>query len=169
LIMGRREISDPSDTSTVGGRSVARQSSAGSVPLLIGRLSSYPIERERRVERPDAGLVPLASALLQCRLKLDRAIGRDLSIDSVWSILLFVYVRQADSSGVDVASLSNLPTIAPGTVLLRWTMTLVSDGILELAEDSVRDAGPVVRLSSDALHNMDDWLRAAKAELARLV
>jgi hypothetical protein len=168
LIMARQGISNTSDTSTVVGRLADGQSNSRSATALIGRLLNYPVVHDR-TERPDAELVPLASALLQCRLTLDLAVGPDLSLDPVWSLLLFVYVRQANGPGVDVASLSNLPAIAPGTVLLRWTIKLINDGILELAQVSLRDAEPVVRLSSDALHNMDDWLRGARAELGRLV
>lgn len=168
-MMARPVISNMSGSSIGRGQSVDGESNSRSATLLISRLLNYPINRERGAEKSDAELVPLASALLQCRLTWDRAVGLDLSLDPVWSILLLIYARQANSPGLAVASLGDLPVIGPGTVLVRWTTKLVSDGILELAEDCARDAEPVVRLSPDALHKMEDWLRAAKAEFARLV
>jgi hypothetical protein len=166
--MARQVISHAFGASARRGPTARSESNSQSATLLIRRLLSYPVERERGAERSDVELVPFASALLQCRVTWDRAFGLVLAVDPVWSLLLLVYVRQANSSGVTVASLWDLPVIGPGTVLVRWIMKLIGDGILELAEECAGDAEPVVRLSPDGLHKMEHWLRSAKAEFGRL-
>jgi hypothetical protein len=136
---------------------------------LISRLLSHARVGESEREKPQPELVPLASALLQCRLTWDHAIGFGRSVDPVWIMLLFVYVRQAEGPDLSLASLSDLSVVGPRTVVVRWTTALVSAGTLELAGECSSGTDTVVRLSSHGLHKIENWLRAISAELARLL
>ena len=165
--MAREVISITSARPSRSGQSADRDSK--SATSLISRLLNHSVAGRCNEEKPEAELARLASALLQCRIAWDRALGLNLTLDPVWSVLLFVYVRQLDSPGVPIAWLSDLPMAGPDTVILRWTIKLVDEGILELAEDSAGGAERVVQLSPDALHKIEEWLRASKAELEALV
>jgi hypothetical protein len=165
--MGSALMSNFQGSSDRNRKPPAEESNSKSMALLIDRLLSHPISREPQA-RSDAKLVPCASAFLQARMTWDRALRIELSIDPVWSMLLVIYVRQATDPGIKVASLLDLPWIGPSTVLVRWATKLVTDGILELAEDRSSDAGKIVRLSFDGLHKIENWLRSSTAEVARL-
>jgi len=133
--------------------------------LLISRLLNHPVVQNRRDPKANAELVALATALLQSRILWDRALQLEMSLDPVWTILLLVYVRQAESAALSISQLRDLRAIAPVTVLLRWVTKLVSDDILEIAENGRREDERVVRLSPDALRRVEDWLMTAKDEL----
>jgi hypothetical protein len=165
--MAREVISITSTRSSRCGQSADRRSK--SATSLISRLLNHSFAGRSNWEKPEAELARLASALLQCRIAWDRALGLNLALDPVWSMLLLVYVRQLNSPGVPIASLSNLPIAGPDTVILRWTIKLVDEGILELAEDRAGGAEPVVQLSPDALYKIEEWLRASKAEFGTFV
>jgi hypothetical protein len=138
----------------------------GSVTALTDRLRSYGIVRDRGTEKPDTDLVRLASALLECRMMLDPALGLTLSIDAVW-LLLLIYIRQAEAPGVTLAALSESPITGSGTVTLRWTAKLVNDRLVQLSENSERPAEPFVRLSSVGFTKLESWLRTSQSHLGR--
>lgn len=158
-----REKPDPVPQSACG-----RSFSNGAMRLMNGLLN-YPMARGPSAAQPDCALAPLASALFQSRLAWERNVGPEYSGDPVWSILLLIYEQQAERGGLEVSSFPDLPMFAPDTVLVRWTMKLISDGVAELAKDTARKGEPVLRLTSEGVSRIERWLQTTKAVLGTVV
>ena len=167
----RRAVSSTFKQLPVGAGSDAAITLVKSRPesSLVRHLLSFPLARHEKPRKADRRLVELASAILDAETARRDYFSSDLLEQPVWTLMLLAYVRHGQSAGIAVDSLCESPAIGPVRVVLRWTARLLSDGLFELAENQSCSGGPVVRLSPDAMDNLEDWLRLTGARFASAV
>ena len=97
-----------------------------------------------------------ASVDLWSRAVRSRHFGDYRSADPVWSILLDVYVAEANAKKSSITGVS-LTTSAPKSTSLRWIKVLVEDGRLIREPDPRDRRRQWIRLSSESRAALDKY------------
>lgn len=126
---------------------------------LIRHLLTFPLVERDSPGRADRRLVELASALLNSHASRKDHFPPDLFDHPVWTLMLFVYVRQGQDADLSIDSLCESPAVGTATVALRWTAKLLNDGIFELVRNPSNASRVAVQLSPVAMKSLDNWLR----------
>lgn len=130
------------------------------------RVLTFPVTPKASLPRPDPDLAGLASALLDTQAMRGHYFSSDLFADPAWAMVLFVYASQGRRAGLSLDSLRDSQLVGPATVTLRWILKLVDEGVFQLVGDGPQPGNTFVQTSSDALKNLEKWLRLFQARIA---
>lgn len=128
---------------------------------LRGEISDSAINQPS--SRPGAALnrtqcVELARRLYADRRRRQLAFSNpDIFGEPAWDILLDLYIAQAEKRAISVSS-ACIGSAAPPTTGLRWLGVLQEEGLVLREHDPQDQRRILVRLSSDGIHRMEDYL-----------
>lgn len=113
-------------------------------------------------------LLAFARETYAVRRRRDRHLPGDLFGEPTWDILLDLYVATRENRPVPTTS-ACIGANVPPTTALRWLRILEARGLVEREEDGRDGRRTFVRLSTQGLAAMDDWLHVALATLDHAV
>ena len=110
-------------------------------------------ESEPVPEEPARCPLALAKALVACRRRRDKALGKELFSDPAWDILLDLFVAQSENRDVAIGS-ACIAAAVPFSSARRWCQLLEKRELLYRTRDPRDGRRVFLRLTGDAFDHV---------------